>query len=153
MPTITTADALLTATRDLEETIKGDIPMSQYDTNLVTNFMKLLNAKAKTLQIDEILEARATTEAARAQRVATDAEEEDACLDEEDPQETPPVPDTPAANTRSRAGSGQRTVTQEVMMTMLDISDTGYLLTPRNTASRKFPPKNVQRDGGSCSQR
>ena len=66
MPTITTADALLTATRDLEETIKGNIPMSQYDTNLVTNFMKLLNAKAKTLQIDKILEARATTEAARA---------------------------------------------------------------------------------------
>ena len=80
MPTITTADALLTATRDLEETIKGDIPMSQYDKNLVTNFKKLLNAKAKKLQIDEILEERASTEAARAQKVATDAEEEDAVL-------------------------------------------------------------------------
>ena len=100
MPTITTADALLTATKDLKETVRGDIPMSQYDKNLVENFMKLLNAKAKTLQIDEILEQRARTEAAQAQRVATDSEEEDACLEEEDPQKTPPVPDTPAANTR-----------------------------------------------------
>ena len=103
--------------------------------------MKLLNAKAKTLQIDEILDERARTEAARAQRMATDSEEKDACLDKEDPQETPPVPDTSAANTRSRAGSGQRTVTQEVLMNVLDISGTGYLLTPRNTASQKFPKK------------
>ena len=107
MPTITTADALLTATKDLEETVKGDIPMSQYDKNLVKNFMKLLNAKAKTLQTDEILEQRARTEASQAQRVPTDSEEEDAGVDEEYPQETPPVPNTPATNTRSRAGSGQ----------------------------------------------
>ena len=50
-----------------------------------------------------------------------------------------PEQDTPAANTRSRVGSGQRTVTQEVLMTVLDISGTGYLLTPKSTASRKFP--------------
>ena len=36
-------------------------------------------------------------------------------------------------------GSGQRTVTQEVLMTVLDISGTGCLLTPKSTASRKFP--------------
>ena len=96
--------------------------------------MKLLNAKAKSHQIDKILEQRARTEAAQSQRVATDFEEEDACLDEEDPQETPPVPDTPVTNTRSRAGSGQRTVMQEVLMTVLEISGSGNLPTPRSIA-------------------
>ena len=85
MPTITTADAIVTATKDLEETIKGDIPMSQYDKGLVENFMKLLNAKAKSHQIDKILEQRARIEAAQSQRVAANSnEEEDACLDKDD---------------------------------------------------------------------
>ena len=35
MPTITMADIILTATRDLEETVKGNISISQYATNLV----------------------------------------------------------------------------------------------------------------------
>ena len=36
-------------------------------------------------------------------------------------------------------GSGQRTVTQEILMTAMDISGVGYKLTLKSTASRKFP--------------
>ena len=140
MPTITPADAILTATKDLQEALKGDTPQSQYDKGMVDKFIEILNAKAKSYQIDKILEQRAQMEAAQSQRVVADTnEDEDICLDDEDIQETPPEADTPAANTRSRVGSGQRTVTQEVLMTVLDISGTGYLLTPKSTASRKFP--------------
>ena len=128
--------------KDLQESLDGDIPQFQYDKGMVDKFIEVLNAKTKSYQIFKILEQRARTEAAQSQRVATDSnEEENTCLDKEDPQETPPVPDTPATNTRSRVGSGQRTVTQEVLMTVLDISGTGYLLTPRSTASQKFPKK------------
>ena len=140
MPTITPADAILTATKDLQEALEGDIPQSQYNKGMVDKFIEVLNAKAKTYQIDKILEHRARTEAAQSQRVSADTnEDEDICLDEEDLPETSPEQDTPAANTRSRVGSGQCTVTQEVLMTVLGISGTGYLLTPKSTASRKFP--------------
>ena len=139
MPTITTADAIMTATKDLQETLKGDTPQSQYDKGMVDKFTEILNAKAKTYQIDKILERRAQKEAAQSQRVSADTnEDEDICLDEEDLPDTSPEQDTPAANKHSRVGSGQRTVTQEVLMTVLDISVTGYLLTPNSTASRKF---------------
>ena len=131
MPTITVADKILTATKDLQESLKGDIPQFQYDKGMVDKFIEVLNAKAKTYQIDKILTQRARTEAAQSQRVAADTnEDEDVCLDDEDIQETPPEPDTPAlpaAKTRSRVGSGQRTVTQEVLMNVLDISSTGYV--------------------------
>ena len=66
-------------------------------------------------------------------------ENEDVCLDKEDLEEALPEADTPAANTRSLVETGQHSVTQEVLMTVLDISGTGYLLTPKSTASRKFP--------------
>ena len=56
MPTITPADALLTATSDLRETLEGDIPRSQYNKGMVDKFITVLNAKAKTYQIDKILE-------------------------------------------------------------------------------------------------
>ena len=56
MPTITTADAILTATRDLQDALKGDIPQSQYEKGWVNKFIKVLNAKEKTYQIDKILE-------------------------------------------------------------------------------------------------
>ena len=36
-------------------------------------------------------------------------------------------------------GSGQWTVTQEVLFTVMDISGVGYEPTPKSTASRKFP--------------
>ena len=140
MPVITPAEAILTATRDLQEALKGDILQSQYDKGMVDKFIKILNAKAKTNQINKILEQRAQTTTAQSQRVAADTNENEViCLGDEDLQETPQESDTPAANTRSRVGSGQRTVTQEVLMTVLDISGMGYLLTPRNTVSRIFP--------------
>ena len=126
MPTSTPADALLTATSDLRETPKGNIPRSQYDKGMVNKFIAVLNANAKTYQIDKILEQRARTETAQAQRVAADTnEDEDACLDKEGQKEAQPESDTPAANTRSRVGSGQRSVTQEVLMTVIDISRVG----------------------------
>ena len=77
---------------------------------------------------------------AQSQRVAADTNKnEDICLDAEELEESLPEADTPAANTRSRVGSGQCTVTQEVIMTVMDISGVGYKLTPKSTASRKFP--------------
>ena len=63
------------------------------------------------------------------------------CLDEEDLEDALPKADTPAANTRSRVRSGQHTGTQEVLMAVIDISGTGYMLTPKSTASKKFPKK------------
>ena len=43
---------------------------------------------------------------------------------------------------RDRArGSGQRSVTQEVLFNVMDISGIGYELTPKSTASRKFPKR------------
>ena len=42
---------------------------------------------------------------------------------------------------RSRAGSKQRTVTQEVLFTVMDISGVGYEMSPKNTASRQFPKR------------
>ena len=65
-------------------------------------------------------------------------ENEDTCLNEEELEEALPEEDTPAANTRSRVGSGQRSVTQEVFMPVMDISGVGYKLTPKITASRNF---------------
>ena len=142
MPTITTADAILTATKDPQETLKGDIPQPQHDKGMVDKFIAVLNTKAKTYQIDKILEERARTEKAQAQRVTADTNKnEDVCLDKEDLKKVLPKADTPAANTRSHVGSGQRTVTHEVLMTMLDISGTSAILTPKSTASRKFPKK------------
>ena len=55
MPTITVADAILTATKDLQESLEGDIPQSQYDKGMVDKFIEVLNAKAKTYQIDKVL--------------------------------------------------------------------------------------------------
>ena len=55
--------------------------------------------------------------------------------------EASPEADTPSANTRPRVGSSLRSVTQEVLMTMLDILGTGAMLTPQSTKSRKFPSK------------
>ena len=142
MPTITPADAILTATSDLQEALKGDIPQSQYDKEMVEKFITVLNANAKTYQINKILEQRARTEKAQDQRMAADTtKNEDVCLDEEDLKVALPEADTPAANTSSRVRSGQRAATQEVLMTGLDISGTGYMLTPKSTASRKFPKK------------
>ena len=66
-------------------------------------------------------------------------EDEDAHVDEEVQCEPAPEASGPASRTSSRAGSGQRTVTQEVLFTVTDISGVGYELTPKSTASRKFP--------------
>ena len=83
MPTITPANALLTATSYRQETLEGDIPRSQYDKGMVNKFIAVLNAKAKTYQVDRILKKRARTETAQAQRVAADSNEsEDECLDD-----------------------------------------------------------------------
>ena len=120
---ITTADAILTATKDLTDVLEGDIPQSQYDKGMVDKFIEVLNEKAKTYQIDKILEHRARNAAAQAQRVVADTNEaEDECLEKELQDEAQPEVDTPASNTRSRAGSGQRTVTQEVLFTVTNIS-------------------------------
>ena len=122
MLTITTADAILTDSRDLQDSLEGDIPQSQYDKGMVDKFIEVLNANTKTYQIDKILEQRARNETAQAQWVVADTNElEDECLDEETPEEAQPEADSPAANTRSRTGSGQRTVTQEVLFTVMDI--------------------------------
>ena len=89
-----------------------------------------------------MLEQRTQTETAQSQRVAADTNEnEDICLDKEELKEALPEADTPAANTISLVGSGQRYVTQEVLMTVMDIFGVGYMLTPKSTASRKFPKK------------
>ena len=71
--------------------------------------------------------------------VADTNELEDECLDEENPEEAQPEADSPAANARSRAGSGQRAITQEVLFTVMDISGVGCEMSPKSTASRKFP--------------
>ena len=143
MPTITPADALLNATSDLCETLGGDIPRSQYDKGMVDNFIAIINAKAKAHQIDKIPEERAQMEKAQAQRVAADTNKnEDVCLDEEDLEEALPKVDTPAANTRPHVGSGQHTVTREGLMTVVDISGVGYMLTskapPQGSSPRSF---------------
>ena len=52
MPTITPADAIMNATRYLQEAREGDSPQSQYDKGMVDKFIEILNAKAKTYQID-----------------------------------------------------------------------------------------------------
>ena len=58
---------------------------------MVNKFIEVLNAKAKTYQIDKILEQRARTEAAQAQRVVSDTNEvEEECLDEEIHEEAQP---------------------------------------------------------------
>ena len=104
MPTITPADAILTATRDLQDSLEGDIPQSQYDKGMVEKFIEVLNAKAKTYQIEKILEQHARTETTQAQRVVADTNEiEDECLDEDIHEEAQPEVDTPSANTRSIA--------------------------------------------------
>ena len=59
MPTVTPTDAILAATRDLQEALEGDTPQSQYDKGIVDKFIAVLNAKTKTYQIDKILEQRA----------------------------------------------------------------------------------------------
>ena len=56
MPKITTADAIMTAAKDITDALKGDIPQSQYDKGMTGKFVEVLSAKAKTYQIDKILE-------------------------------------------------------------------------------------------------
>ena len=63
MPTITPADALLTAAGDLREAIHGGIPQSQYDKGIVDQFMAILNANDKNYQSDSVL--RTTKSAVR----------------------------------------------------------------------------------------
>ena len=108
---------------------------------MVDKFIATLNVKAKTYQIDAILRQRAQTEKAKEQRVAatTNGSDKDVYLNESIPKDASPEADKPAAKTRSRMGSSPRSITQEVLMTMLDISGTGAMLTPKSTASRKFP--------------
>ena len=72
---------------------------------------------------------------------ATNESDKDVCLHKEDLEEALPKADTSAASTKSRVGSDQRSIMQEIPMTMLDISGTGAMLTPKSTASRKFPKK------------
>ena len=85
MHTLKPADLILTATRDPQEALEGDTPQSQYDNGMVDKFIEILNAKAKTNQIDKILEQMAQTETAQSQRVATDTNEnEDICLNKEE---------------------------------------------------------------------
>ena len=109
---------------------------------MVNKFIAVLNANAKTYQIDKTLQERAQPEKAQDERVVADTNKnEDVCLDEEDLEEALLEVDTPAANTRSRVRSGQRSVTQEALTTVLDISGMGYMLTPKITSSRKFPKK------------
>ena len=67
--------------------------------------------------------------------------DENVCLNELEPEEASPEAEIPAANIMSRVGSSSRSVMQEVLMTMLDISRTGAMLTLKSTASRKFPAK------------
>ena len=140
---VTPSDALLTAPSDLRKAPEGDIPQSQYDKGIVDKFIATLNANTKTYQIDTILRQRTRTEKPKEQRMAAATGEsgEDVCLDESEPEEASPEADTPAANTRSRVGSSPGLVTQEFLMTILDISDMGAMLTPQITASRKFPAK------------
>ena len=113
MPTITTADAILTATKDLTTVLEGDIPQSQYDKGMTEKFIEVMNAKAKSYQIDKILENRAIKGAVQAQRVAAAASEDDAHVVEEVECELAPEASGPASRTRSRAGSEQRSVTQD----------------------------------------
>ena len=63
----------------------------------------------------------------------------DVYLDDPEQEEVFPEEDSPTANTRSRLRPSQRSVTQEVLMTILDIAGTGAKLTTISTASRKFP--------------
>ena len=143
MPTIIHDDALLTATSDLRKALDGDIPQSQYDKGMVDKFIATLNANVKNYQNDTVLRQRVHAAKTKEQRVtaATDESGEDVCFDKLESEEASPEADTPAANTRSRVGSSPRSVTQEVLMTMLDISGTGAMLTPQSTKSRKFPSK------------
>ena len=114
---------------------------------MVDKFIEVLNAKAKTYQIDKILEHRARNAAAQAQRVVADTNEaEDECLDKELQNEAQPEADNPAVSTRSRAGSGQRTVTQEVLFTVMDISGVGYELTPKKHRLKEISQAILQRD-------
>ena len=105
--------------------------------------MPILNANAKNYQSDSVLQQRMHSEKAKEQRVAAaiDASGEDACLDNPLPEEASPEADTPVANMRSRSGSSPRLVTQEVLMTMLNVSSIDAKLMSQITASRKFPPQ------------
>ena len=143
MPTIIHDDALLTATSDLRKALDGDIPQSQYDKGMVDKFIATLNANVKNYQNDTVLRQRVHAAKTKEQRVtaATDESGEDVCFDKLESEEASPEADTPAANTRSRVRSGQRSVTQEALTTVLDISGMGYMLTPKITSSRKFPKK------------
>ena len=110
---------------------------------MVDKFIATLIANAKTYQIDTILRQRLPTEKAKEQRVAAATKESDdnVCLNESEHEEASTEADTHVFNTRSRVGYSPRLVTQEALMTMLDISGTGAMLTPKHTGSRKFPAK------------
>ena len=103
--------------------------------------MSILNANTKNYQSESTQRQRVQSEKAKEQRVAAAINEDgkDACLNNPVPEEAWPEADTPTANTRSRLGSNLHLVTQEVFMTMLDISGTCAKLAAQSTASRKFP--------------
>ena len=107
MPTITPADAILTATRDLREALKRDIPQSQYDKGMVDQFIATLNANTKNYQSDAVLQQRVHAAMAKEQRVAAATNEsgEDVCLNDPESEEVSLKANIPATNTISRVGS------------------------------------------------
>jgi len=155
-PTITTSDALIKAADDLSKAVNGVIPQKGATMEDLEQLVDIFKQQAKEKE-DSATRQRVHKENALTQRVQM--EEAQMTLEvEEQPTDTPPEHPTnnnsipmvsqdmeeeedeeegPATRTRARAST--RTITQEVLLQMADVSGSGSAITARSAASRKFP--------------
>jgi len=111
MPTITPADALLTAAHDMAEALKGNIAQTMQTKGAIEELMKIFKRNAESMK--EIEEAarpqRVRMKEAHDQRVENKKAHTESVSQEKDTQQPPErtpanvLPqDCPAANTRAR---------------------------------------------------
>jgi len=155
-PTITTSDALIKVADDLSKAVNGVIPQKGATMEDLEQLVDIFKQQAKEKE-DSATRQRVHKENALTQRVQM--EEAQMTLEvEEQPTDTPlehptnnnSIPmvsqdmeeeedeeEGPATRTRARAST--RTITQEVLLQMADVSGSGSAITARSAASRKFP--------------
>ena len=152
MPTMTPADALIKAADNLNEAIQGVIPEKGQTQEAIEQLMQIFKQQAKSAHngadsqrvlMEEALSQRVQTEEV-AEETENNSELEDSAIQENqytnpvltetpDPDE---VQESPAMSTRSKATP--RTITQDVLMHVAEISGGKNGITAKSAASRKF---------------
>ena len=155
-PTITTSNVLIKAADGLSQAIQGTMPKKGATMEAVEQLLDIFKQQAKEKE-DTTAHQRVLKESAQTQRVQLETEQEQQQVEMQPtsmPNEHPTIDNTilmvsqdeeeedeevagPSVKTRARTTT--RTVTQEVLLQMADVSSSGIAVMPRSAASRKSP--------------